>query len=82
MQVESVSSFCGTILGTTTRIPSEIIKQRLQAGLYKNLGEAIIGTWKQDGLKSFFRGTGATLCREIPFYVAGMGLYSESKKVN
>ncbi|CAM8957946.1 unnamed protein product [Rhodiola kirilowii] len=81
IQVESVSSFCGTILGTTTRIPSEVLKQRMQAGLYDSLGEAIVGTWKQDGLKAFFRGTGATLCREIPFYVAGMGLYTESKKV-
>uniref|UniRef100_A0A7N0V4V9 Mitochondrial carrier protein n=1 Tax=Kalanchoe fedtschenkoi TaxID=63787 RepID=A0A7N0V4V9_KALFE len=58
----------------------QVLKQRLQAGLYENLGEAIVGTWKQDGLKAFFRGTGATLCREIPFYVAGMGLYTESKK--
>jgi hypothetical protein len=36
---------------------------------------------QQDGLKGFFRGTGATLCREVPFYVAGMCLYAEAKKV-
>jgi len=53
----------------------------LQAGLFNNVGEALVGTWQQDGLKGFFRGTGATLCREVPFYVAGMGLYAESKKV-
>lgn len=53
----------------------------MQAGLFDNVGEAIVGTWHQDGLKGFFRGTGATLCREVPFYVAGMGLYAESKKV-
>lgn len=63
------------------RIPCEVLKQRLQAGLFDNVGEAIVGTWNQDGLKGFFRGTGATLCREVPFYVAGMGLYAESKKV-
>jgi hypothetical protein len=63
------------------RIPCEVLKQRLQAGLFDNVGEAIVGTWQQDGLKGFFRGTGATLCREVPFYVAGMGLYAESKKV-
>lgn len=63
------------------RIPCEVLKQRLQAGLFDNVGEAIIGTWNQDGLKGFFRGTGATLFREVPFYVAGMGLYAESKKV-
>lgn len=80
LQVQSVASFCSTFLGTAVRIPCEVLKQRLQAGLFDNVGAAIIGTWKQDGLKGFFRGTGATLCREIPFYVVGMGLYAESKK--
>ncbi|GER28306.1 mitochondrial substrate carrier family protein [Striga asiatica] len=81
MQVESMSSFCGTFLGTAMRIPCEVLKQRLQAGLFENVGQAIAGTWRQDGVGGFFRGTAATLCREIPFYVAGMGLYAESKKV-
>ncbi|MED6220236.1 hypothetical protein PIB30_042962 [Stylosanthes scabra] len=80
IQVNSILSLYSTILGTVTRIPSEVVKQRLQAGLYDNLGEALVGTWRQDGLGGFFRGTGATLCREVPFYVAGMGLYDESKK--
>ncbi|KAK4356165.1 hypothetical protein RND71_025136 [Anisodus tanguticus] len=80
LQVQSVASFASTFLGTAVRIPCEVLKQRLQAGLFDNVGAAIIGTWQQDGLKGFFRGTGATLCREIPFYVVGMGLYAESKK--
>ncbi|XP_043700944.1 calcium-binding mitochondrial carrier protein SCaMC-1-like isoform X2 [Telopea speciosissima] len=81
IQVETVASFCSTILGTAARIPCEVLKQRLQAGIYDNVGEAIVDTLRQDGIRGFFRGTGATLCREVPFYVAGMGLYAESKKV-
>ncbi|XP_065869930.1 uncharacterized protein [Euphorbia lathyris] len=81
IQIQSISSFCSTFLGTAVRIPCEVLKQRLQAGLFDNVGQAIIGTWHQDGMKGFFRGTGATLCREVPFYVAGMCLYEESKKV-
>ncbi|XP_074584085.1 uncharacterized protein LOC141840091 [Curcuma longa] len=80
LQVQSMASFCSTILGTAVRIPCEVMKQRLQAGIFNNVGEAIVGTLRQDGLKGFFRGTGATLCREVPFYVAGMCLYAESKK--
>lgn len=57
------------------------MKQRLQAGLFENVGEAFVGTIRQDGFKGFFRGIGATLCREVPFYVAGMSLYAEAKKV-
>lgn len=82
VQVQSLASLCSTSVGTAVRIPCEVLKQRLQAGLFDNVGEAIVGTWEQDGLKGFFRGTGATLCREVPFYVAGMGLYAESKKVS
>ncbi|KAJ0044967.1 hypothetical protein Pint_06106 [Pistacia integerrima] len=81
LQVQSISSLCSTFLGTAVRIPCEVLKQRLQAGIFNNVGEAIVGTWHQDGLKGFFRGTGATLFREVPFYVIGTGLYSESKKI-
>ncbi|GMJ11947.1 S-adenosyl methionine transporter-like [Hibiscus trionum] len=81
IQVQSMASFCSTLLGTAVRIPCEVLKQRLQAGLFDNVGEALVATWNQDGLRGFFRGTGATLCREVPFYVAGMGLYAESKKL-
>ncbi|KAI3849946.1 hypothetical protein MKW98_026860 [Papaver atlanticum] len=80
LQVQSIASFCSTILGTAVRIPCEVLKQRCQAGIFDNVGEALVGTLRQDGIKGFFRGTGATLCREVPFYVAGMGLYAESKK--
>ncbi|EOA26591.1 hypothetical protein CARUB_v10022650mg [Capsella rubella] len=81
IQVQSIASFCSTLLGTAVRIPCEVLKQRLQAGMFNNVGEAIVGTWKQDGPRGFFRGTGATLCREVPLYVVGMGLYAESKKM-
>jgi phosphatidylinositol phospholipase C delta len=81
-QVQSLASFCSTILGTAVRIPCEVLKQRLQAGIFDNVGEAIVGTMQKDGIRGFFRGTGATLCREVPFYVAGMCLYGEAKKVS
>lgn len=81
LQVQSLASFCSTVLGTAVRIPCEVLKQRLQAGIFDSVGDAIVGTWQQDGPRGFFRGTGATLCREVPFYVAGMGIYAEAKKV-
>ncbi|XP_006408753.2 S-adenosylmethionine mitochondrial carrier protein [Eutrema salsugineum] len=81
IQVQSVASLLGTVLGTILRIPCEVLKQRLQANQFDNIMEATISTWHQDGLKGLFRGTGVTLLREVPFYVAGMGLYNESKKL-
>lgn len=58
-----------------------MLKQRLQANLFDNIVEATVSTWHQDGFNGLFRGTGVTLLREVPFYVAGMSLYNESKKV-
>ncbi|KAJ0978212.1 hypothetical protein J5N97_013686 [Dioscorea zingiberensis] len=81
IQVYSLASFCSTMLGTASRIPCEVLKQRLQAGMFNNFGEAIVGTLREDGIKGFFRGTKATLVREVPFYVAGTRLYEEAKKV-
>ncbi|EOA27281.1 hypothetical protein CARUB_v10023399mg [Capsella rubella] len=81
IQVQSIASFLGTVLGTTLRIPCEVLKQRLQANQFDNIVEATVSTWNQEGLKGLFRGTGVTLLREVPFYVAGMGLYNQSKKV-
>ncbi|KAJ8451254.1 hypothetical protein Cgig2_014026 [Carnegiea gigantea] len=51
IQVQSLASFCSTLLGTATRISCEVLKQRLQAGLFETVGEAIVGTWQQDVLK-------------------------------
>ncbi|KAF8080855.1 hypothetical protein N665_0919s0017 [Sinapis alba] len=81
IQVQPIASFLGTVLGTTLRIPCEVLKQRLQANQFDNIVEATLSTWHQDGLKGLFRGTGVTLLREVPFYVAGMGLYTQSKKL-
>ncbi|CAG7907272.1 unnamed protein product [Brassica rapa] len=81
IQVQPIASFLGTVLGTTLRIPCEVLKQRLQANQFDNIVDATLSTWRQDGLKGLFRGTGVTLLREVPFYVAGMGLYSQSKKL-
>eukprot|EP00850_Spirogloea_muscicola_P006767 SM000032S12151 [mRNA] locus=s32:938599:942338:+ [translate_table: standard] len=81
IQVQSTSSFCSAVLGTAWRIPGEVLKQRLQAGLYPNVWEAFVGTIRQDGVPGLFRGTSATLCREVPFYVAGMVIYEEAKKI-
>jgi len=63
-QVQSLASFCSTVLGTTAWVPCEVLKKRLQVDIFDNVGEAAIVILCQDGMKGFFRGTGATLCRK------------------
>ncbi|CAI7777499.1 unnamed protein product [Closterium sp. NIES-54] len=80
-QIQPVASLCSTVLGTALRIPCEVLKQQLQAGLYSSTGAALKATLKEGGVKGLFRGTTATLCREVPFYVFGMLIYLQVKRV-
>ncbi|KAK8960052.1 hypothetical protein KSP40_PGU018731 [Platanthera guangdongensis] len=62
-QVQSVASWCSTLAGTAVRIPCEVLKQQLQAGLFDNAGVSIAGTFRQEGIKGFFR-------EPVPHFVA------------
>ncbi|KAI3809652.1 hypothetical protein L1987_19249 [Smallanthus sonchifolius] len=60
VQVQSVASFFSTILGTTIRIPCEVLKQRLQARIFNNVGGSnhlhITTRWSQRLSSKFWEG--------------------------
>lgn len=80
LQMQGLSSGIGTFLGTCIRIPCEVIKQRLQTGRHANMLEAISVATKVEGPRGLFRGTVATLSREVPFYVLGIVFFEQLKK--
>ena len=80
VSVQGVASGAGTLVGTLCRVPCEVLKQRLQTGQHPNVANAIATIVKVDGVSGLFRGTVATLSREIPFYVLGMVAYEQLKK--
>jgi solute carrier family 25 (mitochondrial S-adenosylmethionine transporter), member 26 len=49
------------------RVPTEIIKQRMQTGMYSTIQEAIVGVRGSQGLFAFYRGYWSMIAREIPF---------------
>lgn len=72
----------GTFVGTSIRIPCEVLKQRLQVGRQDNVVEAFRAAINgPDGARGLFRGTAATLSREVPFYTLGMTFYMHLKKM-
>ena len=79
--LQGLASGVGTFLGTGLRIPNEVLKQRLQTGQHAHVAEAATAVVSQGGLKALFRGTTATLAREVPFYVLGMVAYEQLKGV-
>ncbi|KAK3251019.1 hypothetical protein CYMTET_39630 [Cymbomonas tetramitiformis] len=81
VQIQGFASGVGTVLGTGFRIPCEVLKQQLQCGLHPNAVAALAAVLKQEGMRGMFRGTSATLGREVPFYVIGIVAYEQLKKV-
>merc|ERR1719409_423936 len=79
IQIQGFGSGLGTLVGTTVRIPCEVLKQRLQTGQHDNAIEAFKAVTK-NGTKGLFAGTAATLSREIPFYVIGLVTYEKLKQ--
>lgn len=49
--MQGLASGAGTLLGTGIRIPSEVLKQRLQIGQHDNFRQAFNVALKADGVK-------------------------------
>lgn len=61
---------CSVIL-----VPGELLKQRLQAGVYTGLGSGINTLLTKEGPRAMFTGYGATLFRDVPYTMLELGLY-------
>lgn len=60
---------CGfeTKAACLVRTPTEIVKQRMQTGMYTSIGEAFAGIRAAEGVLGFYRGYWSLIAREIPF---------------
>ncbi|OSX73130.1 hypothetical protein BU14_0374s0004 [Porphyra umbilicalis] len=48
-------------------LPAEVLKQRLQAGVYASVGEGVREVARQEGVRGFYRGWTATCVRDVPY---------------
>ncbi|KAJ9075845.1 S-adenosylmethionine transporter [Entomophthora muscae] len=87
-----MAASCGEVVSLTTsgyldtfksaclaRVPTEIIKQRLQTGQYTGYRQAVSTIFKFEGLWGFYRGYFTTVVREIPFACIQFPLYEYLK---
>lgn len=61
---------CSVIL-----VPGELLKQRLQAGMYPGLIVGVKTILRKEGPRAFFTGYGATLFRDVPYTMLELGVY-------
>ncbi|KAJ3110816.1 hypothetical protein HDU96_006253 [Phlyctochytrium bullatum] len=67
----------------TMMMPITIIKVRYESSFYRyrSISHAAASIWKQDGLRGFFFGAGATAMRDAPFAGTYVMLYEALKPV-
>lgn len=79
--VYALSAMLGDLTGSFWLCPSEVLKQQLQAGLFKNSREALSTIWKTKGIGGFYQGYLGGLSRDIPFRVAQLTTYEATKSL-
>jgi len=54
-----------------SRVPYEVVKQKLQTGVYPTTAVALSSMWSKGGISEFFPkgGVGIQMCRDIPYAV-------------
>lgn len=62
-------------------VPGELLKQRLQAGVYPSMSSAITNMIRREGVRTMYTGYRATLARDIPYTMLEFGLYAQFKRV-
>ncbi|KAF1803627.1 mitochondrial carrier domain-containing protein [Mucor lusitanicus] len=66
---------CGEISACTVRVPTEVIKQRMQINQFNTTMGAVSSVLKTEGLLGLYRGFLPTVAREIPFTCIQFPLY-------
>lgn len=77
--VVALAAVLGDITGSAWLFPSEVVKQKLQGGIYKQSGEAIQSIWTKRGPLGFYEGYLSALTRDVPFRVAQLTSYEYAK---
>ena len=67
----------GEVAACLVRVPTEVLKQRLQTSQYPSLSAAVQGTYASGGISGFFRGFSTTVFREIPFAMIQFPIYEK-----
>ncbi|CAK7244249.1 MAG: S-adenosylmethionine transporter [Sporothrix thermara] len=74
----------GEIAACAVRVPTEVVKQRAQAGQYASSAQALTAILRGPGgvfgvFRNLYRGWGATVMREVPFTVVQFPLWEAMK---
>ncbi|KAF9096388.1 S-adenosylmethionine transporter [Mortierella sp. AD031] len=78
--VHMMSASGGEIAACFVRVPTEVIKQRMQTKQFQTTTAALKSVIHNEGILGFYRGYFSTVAREIPFSCIQFPLYEYMKK--
>jgi solute carrier family 25 S-adenosylmethionine transporter 26 len=60
-----IAATLGEIVACLIRVPTEVVKQRMQARLYGRLDDAVRSIYRNSGVRGFYQGFYMTVFREV-----------------
>ncbi|KAI7899990.1 mitochondrial carrier domain-containing protein [Cokeromyces recurvatus] len=78
--IHMVAASCGETVACTVRVPTEVIKQRMQTKQFKKTSAAVSNVLRTEGILGLYRGFLSTVAREIPFTCIQFPLYEYFKR--
>jgi solute carrier family 25 (mitochondrial S-adenosylmethionine transporter), member 26 len=74
-----IAASCGEVMACLIRVPTEVVKQRLQAGNETKFRSAMYNCYHKEGIMGFYRGFSITIFREVPFSLFQFPMYEYLK---
>lgn len=68
------------LVASLIRVPTEVVKQRMQSGEFISATRAVQGIVSREGLKGLFAGYGSFLLRDLPFDAIEFVSYEQMKR--
>jgi len=78
-QSQLIASALGNVAASTIRVPTEVVKTRLQSGADPTLKECMSNIIQKDGPAGLYRGYAAFLLRDLPFDAIEFVAYEQLK---
>lgn len=75
----ALAAVLGDMTGSLWLCPPEVIKQRVQMGMYSSTFQGVTSIWKLEGIRGFYRGYIGSISRDVPFRVAQLTTYEVAK---
>lgn len=73
------AAILGDLTGSILLTPSEVVKQKLQAGMFASTIECVKNIWNTHGWRGFYEGYFGGISRDVPFRVSQLVTYEATK---